>query len=314
MRKQNNLRSTNLNLLPILAELLTRRNVTDTAKALNLTQSAVSASLKRLRAMFDDDLLVPYGRGLSLTEKAQKLQPGLNEIIKSLYAFLGDAPFDPSIDSHVFRIVTADYVTTFLGPYFGELLQKNTPNIRFQVSAEATFADRQLRLGNLDLVIAPERIRRWTALDFSDPHSEFASEPCFTDHLVAIRRADASNQDLDLETYLSLPHVTFCLRDGLHASLEQETLTTLGFTQNDIILVPEFSLLPLMVVENNTISVIPASLARRYSKIYPISIFTPPIEFPKVELVMIWSKSRNRDSALTWFRSQVLKGFSLIQE
>lgn len=56
------LRGVNLNLLPILRELLRERNVTAAAKRLNLTQSGVSEALGRLRVQFGDELLVKTGR------------------------------------------------------------------------------------------------------------------------------------------------------------------------------------------------------------------------------------------------------------
>lgn len=43
------LRAINLNLLPVLGELLRQRSVTKAAESLNLTQSGVSEALGRLR-------------------------------------------------------------------------------------------------------------------------------------------------------------------------------------------------------------------------------------------------------------------------
>jgi DNA-binding transcriptional LysR family regulator len=47
-----------LNLLIPLRVLLTERHVTRAAEKLGITQPAMSASLARLRALFDDQLLV----------------------------------------------------------------------------------------------------------------------------------------------------------------------------------------------------------------------------------------------------------------
>ena len=70
------LRRHNLNLLPILRELLRTRSVSRTAEIVGLSQSAVSAALARLRETYNDDLLVMVGRRLELTEKgAQLIEP-----------------------------------------------------------------------------------------------------------------------------------------------------------------------------------------------------------------------------------------------
>jgi DNA-binding transcriptional LysR family regulator len=48
-----------------------QRNLTRAAEALNLTQSAVSNSLKLLREHFHDEILIRDGRNMRLTEKSQ---------------------------------------------------------------------------------------------------------------------------------------------------------------------------------------------------------------------------------------------------
>ncbi|MFT5400693.1 MAG: DNA-binding transcriptional LysR family regulator, partial [Gammaproteobacteria bacterium] len=52
-----------LNLLHYLDVLLRERNVTRAASQLNLSQPAMSNSLRRLRVLFDDPLLVRTGEG-----------------------------------------------------------------------------------------------------------------------------------------------------------------------------------------------------------------------------------------------------------
>ncbi|WP_421020805.1 LysR family transcriptional regulator, partial [Klebsiella pneumoniae] len=70
---ERRLRAVNLNMLPVLRAILKHRNLTRAAEELNLTQSAVSNILKRLRDHFDDDLLIRDGRQFRLTERANRL-------------------------------------------------------------------------------------------------------------------------------------------------------------------------------------------------------------------------------------------------
>ena len=62
-----------LNLLVALDALLTERNVTRAGNRLNLSQSAMSGALARLRHYFRDELLVPVGRQMVLTPVAEGL-------------------------------------------------------------------------------------------------------------------------------------------------------------------------------------------------------------------------------------------------
>lgn len=60
-----------LNLLIALDALLTEVNVTRAAKRVGLSQPTMSHALNRLRALFEDPLLVRTTRGMVLTSRAQ---------------------------------------------------------------------------------------------------------------------------------------------------------------------------------------------------------------------------------------------------
>src|SRR5215510_2726626 len=63
----------NLDLLPVLHELLRTRSVTRTAQSFNITQPAVSRALRQLRGAFNDELLVSVGREARRTARAEAL-------------------------------------------------------------------------------------------------------------------------------------------------------------------------------------------------------------------------------------------------
>ena len=73
-----------LNLLVAFDALLEERSVTRAAQRLNVTQSAMSASLKRLRESFQDSLLVPSGRAMVPTPAALALAPKVSDTIVAL--------------------------------------------------------------------------------------------------------------------------------------------------------------------------------------------------------------------------------------
>ena len=70
-----------LNLLVALDALLTHQNVTRAAEQLNLSQSALSGALARLREHFDDELVVPIGRRMEPTPLARTLAEPLHDIL-----------------------------------------------------------------------------------------------------------------------------------------------------------------------------------------------------------------------------------------
>ena len=64
------LREVDANLVLALHALLEERNLTRAGERLAMSQPAMSGALARLRAHFDDELLVRSGRGFDLTELA----------------------------------------------------------------------------------------------------------------------------------------------------------------------------------------------------------------------------------------------------
>src|SRR5262245_15772843 len=68
------LHKVNLDLLPVLQELLRTQSVTRTAQLFNMTQPAVSRVLQKLRIAFDDLLITSRGRNARLTERAEALK------------------------------------------------------------------------------------------------------------------------------------------------------------------------------------------------------------------------------------------------
>ena len=83
-----NIRQTDLNLLIALNVLMEERNVTRAADRLDLTQSAASRMLGRLRATFDDPLFVRTSRGLTPTKRALDLAGPLQEYLAGLEKLL----------------------------------------------------------------------------------------------------------------------------------------------------------------------------------------------------------------------------------
>jgi LysR family nod box-dependent transcriptional activator len=307
MSQTNQLRNVNLNLLPILYTLLKHRNVTVAAKELHLTQSTVSGSLKRLRELFDNELLVFNGRELLLTEKAKALLPQLERFQAAGESLLGTLEFDPREIAHRFRITSTDWLSFLLVPPLHERLRDNAPNAGVQFFHGDRNAAAELRQGSIDMVIAPEKVSDWAGLNLFSEESDYQFEPLFADRLVCIESTThgPSRVELGRDAYLQHAHITFNLGRRVNASVERDTLAGAGLVQNDQFLLPEFTTLPHMVAATGCIAAIPLSLARQFENVLPIRIFESPVEFPPLKIIMAWTKASDRDASHGWFRTQI---------
>ena len=304
----NQLRKINLNRLPVLWELLRCRNVSIAASNLGLTQSTVSAALKDLREQFDDELLMLSGRELVPTERALNLIPRLQALLDLAGDLVCNNAYDPSHDRGVFRIATADYVSTLLLPKLAGILATQAPCATVQILHPGLKVTTDLRLGIVDIIIGPEQAIDWIGVRGQEQLYYF--ESCFIDSLIGICRRGEACDLSDLSTYLRRPHALVHINRELPANLEHDILISQQVEQENRFLVPDFGLLPLLVEKGGAISTIPKSLAVRYVSRYEIEMFEPPVPFPPLALTLLWTRGREKDLRLRWFLDQVRNAFS----
>jgi len=104
-----NFHKLDLNLLVALDTLLEERSVSRAADRLNLSQSALSSSLSRLREYFGDELLIAVGRRMEPTALALSLAPSVRDILHRIQVTIQTRPtFEPATAQRRFRIMTSD--------------------------------------------------------------------------------------------------------------------------------------------------------------------------------------------------------------
>ena len=95
--KEIHLRHVDLNLLTVFEAIYSEAQITKAARALGLTQPAVSHALARLRALFDDPLFVRDGASMVPTPRAQDLAAPVSVILDGVREIVGGPePFDPA--------------------------------------------------------------------------------------------------------------------------------------------------------------------------------------------------------------------------
>jgi LysR family transcriptional activator for leuABCD operon len=100
-----NLRSLDLNLLTVFEAIYEIGTVSGAAERLNLSQSATSHALSRLRETCGDALFVRAVQGQSPTPVAKAMYPRIKQALEALRESLSDASgFDPARSQRDFRV------------------------------------------------------------------------------------------------------------------------------------------------------------------------------------------------------------------
>lgn len=296
------LRTTNLNLLPVLRAVLRHRNLTRAAEELNITQSGVSNSLRQLRDHFGDELLVRDGRRMRLTERAKALVVPLEQALAAMAQVLASPAFEPMTSTRGFRVATADYVTAITAPDMAATLAREAPAITVQMVTARGRSMADLRDGAIDMIISPRQIIEALIYDAPAVAAEFAFEPLGREPFVCLAREDdaAFARGLTLAEYLARPHASFHLDLGAHASLEHAYLLEHRTPQFNRILTSDFTVLPLIAARSDCVVLAPRSLARLAARDLALRIGPSPLPVPDLELVMVFLRRREPEPDLAW--------------
>src|SRR5690625_1219248 len=149
-----NIERVDLNLLVYLDVLLRERNVTRAAEFIGLSQPAMSNGLRRLRALFNDPLLVRTSEGMTPTEKAVQIQPLVHEALQTMQrALQTSSDFNPAEADRVFRIMVSDYTEATLIPELLVQLQQEAPGIVLDILAPSDMTFEDVEQGKVDMII-----------------------------------------------------------------------------------------------------------------------------------------------------------------
>ena len=143
-------------LLRVMATVVEERSVSRAAARLHQTQPAVSGSLKRLREIFGDALLVRDGTAMVPTARAAGLASQARRALGELEALLVEPDeFVPAHAEQRFRIASPDYIAPSWIARLAQHVGVEAPHCRIELRALGPTFDFERALGDdeLDLVI-----------------------------------------------------------------------------------------------------------------------------------------------------------------
>ncbi|AWF81616.1 LysR family transcriptional regulator [Microbulbifer sp. A4B17] len=294
------LRSLDLNLLPVFEALMIERNLTRAAVKLHMSQPAVSAALKRLRATYEDELFIRTARGLRPTERALVLHPSIHQALNTVRSGFQQTSFDYRKAEQEFSIVMPDVVETLMIPGFCKWLREFAPGIRLTVLPdESEMTARMVSNGEVDLII--------DYLPVNSP--SHVNQPIAEEELVIIVSKHNKNvgETISEKKFQSLPQVSL-LRGNPMGSPMERLARPRKLQRNICLRVPHLSSFPYVVCTTDLIGVVPARMMiSSYYKGLPIRMLKLPMAFPKVVLQLTWHKSQTTNPAHRWLREKILE-------
>jgi LysR family transcriptional regulator, nod-box dependent transcriptional activator len=296
-----------LNLLVALDVLLKERSVSRAAEALNLSASATSNALARLREYFDDELLVQIGRKMELTPRAESLHGAVRDVLLRIDSTIADQPvFDPDGSDRVFRIFASDYTQLVLAPALLALNARDRSTVRFEFLPQIATPHRQLERGEADLLIIPT--------GFMSP--DHPRELLYHEDFVCMvwRESALAQGELTLDRYVNAEHVAMQPAGGLADAFEGWFLRRFGVTRRVAVSTYSFITLPAMLVGTQYVATVHARIAQRMVKAFPLEIRPTPMPFDRMEQSVQWHKFRSNDPGLVWLRGLLAEAVGHMDE
>lgn len=290
-----------LNLLVALNALLNDRSISRAAERIHLSQPATSNALARLRAYFEDELLIPSGRQLILTPRAQALVEPVREVLMRIESSIAHQPeFDPALETRSFTLLVSDFTTTVFVPALLERLFHEAPGVRIDLRGQHVLPSEMLERGDADLLIIPSQ--------YVSPNHP--SVPLFEEDYVCVTWSGNTRikAQMSFDDYLGCGHVLPNLTGPMSAPVFDAWFRErYGVTRRVEVTAPTLASLPSMVMGTDRIATVHRRLAERLRHQLPIRIWEPPMEIPPLVQTLQWHKFRNNDTALTWLRMRALE-------
>ena len=292
-----------LNLLVALDALLQERNISRAAERVNLSQPAMSNALGRLREYFGDELLIPVGRQMMLTPRAESLQQPVREILLRVDSdVVAPAVFDPATSIRSFSMLVSDFTTTVFMPPLLRALYAAAPNVQIHLEPQARMPHEPLEEGEADFLIIPMQY-------VSSLHP---CVPLFEDDYVVVSWEDhpTIRDSLSREQYLQAGHVVSSFGSGGSRNLpvlEGWFLEREGIARKIEVTASTMAALPSLVVGTARLATVHRRIAMNAQQHLPIRIWPSPMKIPKLVQMLQWNKVREADPGLRWIRDLCLK-------
>lgn len=300
---QINIAQVDLNLLKTFEALHDESSASRAALRLGVTQSAISAGLRRLRDVYGDPLFVRTGRGLAPTLRANQLKPVISEALDRCRQSL--AMVDPVHPQYQGRSVVVGLSDDFEIAYGRRLMvqiAQRLPQLRVifrqthsQIVAGALL-DRTLDLAITAGGFAQGRLSR-QVLGEGDYRC-----------LVDAGSLAPGQETISLEQFVSREHVL--VSSGGFIGITDEGLAAQGLSRHVCASTSHFAALPFLLKGSQAVATIPGHAAQAIAQMTGLRVLRCPLALPRYPVELGWRTQAQLDPLLLKVREAIVASFT----
>ncbi|CAN5566158.1 LysR family transcriptional regulator [soil metagenome] len=289
---------TDLNLLVLFETVLDERHVGRAAARLNLSASAVSHGLGRLRRLLNDPLFLRTPKGVVPTARGMELAEPISDILARVRSVVSTAePFDQATSTRRFTLGAPDGISAMVLPQLLAVLQRAAPRIDISVRQilptparvwQSAISDLEARA--MDIAIIPT----------DDVPARFAERILFDeDFVIAIRKGHPFGAKPTLERFCGMQHLVVSLTGDAHGFVD-ELLAKQGYSRRIALTVPNFMFALAVIAETNLISALPRKFVAMHGGRFGVVGVEAPLPLDRFRVRAIAPKVALMDAGLAW--------------
>jgi DNA-binding transcriptional LysR family regulator len=299
--KRRNMTNIDLRLLTIVNELNKTRSVSQAAENLELSQSAVSMSLARLRKHFKDPLFVRTPDGMEPTPQMSELIELLEKAEGLLEtALVHRITFNPSTSDRSLRLGATDITRVSMLPSLMQRLHATARGVGVELQDISEETPRLLHAGRLDLAVGY----------LPATGSGFCQQRLFKDRFVCAVRTNHSRIEhtVSLEQFENEPHVVLTM-PGSGIEVVEKALEANRIHRKVRLRLPGCFGISSMITGADCLAVIPEQLGKLIANTGRIKLLPLPFALPPYYVMQHWHERYTHDPASKWLRSVIAELF-----
>ncbi|AKJ68769.1 LysR family transcriptional regulator [Pandoraea thiooxydans] len=287
-------------LLRVLQILLTEQSVSRAALKLGQSQPAISNSLRRLREITGDAILVRGKSGMVATERGRELLAYATDALAAIDRITHPTTeFSPHSTSRVFQLGAPDYLDAVFLPKIAEVLRREAPQAKLIVHPINAGFDYvgALENGTLDVVIG----------NWLEPPPQLHMSRLFDDEVVCMlgNHHPLANKGISLKHYLELPHLAPTPYVSERHSFIDGCLAERGLRRHIQMTMPYFGLVPYVLMRTDLVFTTGRQFAQHYARYLPIRVVASPFAFPPMRFYQLWHERTHAAPEITWLRRRI---------
>jgi DNA-binding transcriptional LysR family regulator len=292
-----------LNLLVLFDTVFEERHVGRAADRMNLTASAVSHGLGRLRRLLNDPLFLKTPKGVVPTVRARELAAAVSDVLARARSVISTAaPFDAATSTRRFRIGAPDSVSAVFLPDLLPTLSRHAPGVEIALrqllpAAGEVLPERawrnafaELEAQQMDIAIIPTDV----------VPARFSKQTlCVEDFVLAMRKGHPAARRLTSARYCALRHVVVSMTGDPYGFVDR-VLEELGLSRRVALTVPN-SLFALAVVgESDMVAALPRRFVARHAARFGVTAVKSPVDLGSFRLNVVAPQVAMMDAGIAW--------------